>query len=39
MHWRKLPEGSNGKALHLVVLVLGACVTLSTIALIWHFHN
>jgi hypothetical protein len=39
MHWRKLPEGSNGKGLYLVVLVLGACVTLSTIVLIWHFHS
>lgn len=39
MHWRKLPEGSNGKGLYLVVLALGACVALSTVALILHFHS
>ena len=39
MHWRKLPERSNGKALYLAVLVFGASVTLSTIALVWHFHD
>jgi hypothetical protein len=37
MHWRKVPEKSNGKVFYGVVLALTTLVAVSTALLVFHF--
>ncbi len=37
MHWRKVPENTNGKVFYGVVLALTALVAVSTALLVSHF--
>jgi hypothetical protein len=38
MHWRKVPNSSDGKVFYIVVMALTALAALSTVLLVLHFH-
>ena len=39
MHWRKVPDRTDGKVFYIVVSALLASVALTTTLLILHFHT
>jgi hypothetical protein len=39
MHWRKVPDKTDGKVFYVVVSVLLASLALTTTLLILHFHT
>jgi hypothetical protein len=39
MHWRKVPDKTDGKPFYIVVSVLLASVALTTTLLLVHFHT
>ena len=39
MHWRKVPDKTDGKIFYIVVSVLLASVALTTTLLVLHFHT